>query len=258
MTTKELCKIIEDRVDRLTTAVEFGKDHPHLPLLREQLLMQAAAVLEAKLDEKVAYRLAARVLDNARKELRERQKAAAEPHGWLARPQQSRPRPKAQPRDNRMKVAVSDIKATVAKAPATPKRPAGASDKSPRAPSQTEAPKSPAEQKNTPQEPAFSVTALPTCSAPPNGNTTGTSEPVAADPQPVKPRRTRKKKPEALRKCYAIEVNVTLEHRDQIKKTADRLGLSASEVPPTLRRECGPRNGPLLHRLLRDEAMSYR
>jgi hypothetical protein len=81
MTIKELIKDIESRVDRLVAAVGFGKDSPHLGVLREQLLVEAAAILETKLTEQVAYRLGDRVLAGARKELRERRKAVAADKG---------------------------------------------------------------------------------------------------------------------------------------------------------------------------------
>jgi hypothetical protein len=81
MTTKELIKNLEDRVDRLAMAAGFGKDNPHLPLLREQLLLEASALLEKKLTEDVACRLGDRVLASARKELRERRKALAADKG---------------------------------------------------------------------------------------------------------------------------------------------------------------------------------
>jgi hypothetical protein len=80
MTTKELIKNLEDRMDQLANTVGFSKDNPQLPLLREQLLTEASVILETKLTEQVAYRLAGRVLDRVRKELRQRQKAVAAQH----------------------------------------------------------------------------------------------------------------------------------------------------------------------------------
>jgi hypothetical protein len=77
MTIKEITKILEDRVEVLTSTVGFGKDNPQKAAFREQLLAEVAEILEKKLTEQVAYRVARRVLDAVRQDLRQRQKEAA-------------------------------------------------------------------------------------------------------------------------------------------------------------------------------------
>lgn len=77
MTIKEITKILEDRVEVLTGTVGFAKDNPQKAAFREQLLVEIAEILEKKLTEQVAYRVARRVLDAVRQDLRQRQKEAA-------------------------------------------------------------------------------------------------------------------------------------------------------------------------------------
>lgn len=77
MTIKEITKNLEDRVEVLTGTVGFGKDNPQKAAFRDQLLAEAAQILEKKLTDQVAYRVARRVLDTVRQDLRQRQKEAA-------------------------------------------------------------------------------------------------------------------------------------------------------------------------------------
>jgi hypothetical protein len=69
-------KSIEDRVDQLATTASYSQDKQQVQLLREALFGEAFEILNHKLNEKVAYRFADRVLASARQELKQRRAAA--------------------------------------------------------------------------------------------------------------------------------------------------------------------------------------
>lgn len=71
----------KDKVRALveTRAAEagFARNNPQLSLLHERLLGEAATILQKKLTPQVACRIGVQLLDEARRELRQRQKEAA-------------------------------------------------------------------------------------------------------------------------------------------------------------------------------------
>jgi type II secretory pathway component PulJ len=78
MTKNEFMTQIEALVGQLATTASPSQDKQQVQLLREDLLKKAYEIIGKKLTQKIAYQVADQLLNKARMELRQRQKAATQ------------------------------------------------------------------------------------------------------------------------------------------------------------------------------------
>jgi hypothetical protein len=122
-----------------------------------------------------------------------------------------------------------DLKAVGPKTPAPPKKAAGVKGKSPEASGKTALPSPAAGAEIVAPPKAVPVDAAENSKVTVAGSVALAQAPVTEQKAPVSAKKRRKKKPDALRKEWTVDVNMTLKRHDQILATAASLGLSASD-----------------------------